>query len=924
MSRPSSRYLRVFAGVCVLCWISFVAIPFAQARDGRSRTPASPFEELPGPSSPVHAGVIVAISPLCPGAGPSRSGAAAPDALAHPPSGKVAGFMNRPRPLFDARSQEAPSVKETAKAVEGAAMPGAAQTASSSASGDANSTGEGFDNEVRRSPTLGNESSAVLTSPVSPFLNRFALDASSVEMLEVELAHVFDGLAASLRDEWARPLDPLLAGSTAPKLGGSEVDASRSPFQTPSQAAPGELQAEPTASPNDMISRTLALTASASAVRAAKRANAVTALAKDMQQLADWAHPIEFSPAAAPERAPSLTSSVVERSQKSPTGFSWLLSKETAVALTAARTVASNAGSDSSLGDDGQNAPGVEQPQKRRRWLDLVKAQAAISAVAREDGQQEQTSAGPFKFLRSIKNLIGSQPATPEERAYASLLEEGVRGPRRLRIADRSTLWLPAGYVFLDAEKAVDLMSGEEGALDEASLGLILPSTGTPTWMAYIDLIEHGYIKDGDAKALGAKERLSALVAASGTGARNGLTVGEWITPPKYSAATHILSSCVSVRDGANPNVEARLVNCASFALGRRGAVKVLVAGEISNLPSFANEAAMLAEKITYDPDARYEGFVPDEDQSADYGLLALAGGAVGLKNILALVAAAGAGKAQTLLLSTIISYWEAILTALIAGALGIRWFLASRPQKEQEGDAPRNAIRPPLWKAALWAVRSGLRCLFERRAAPTRFVEARAEKVGNEPNSPPTRARTVGGFAIWRRRLSFNFGFPRRDSKARLEAEPSLREGEIEKRDGKQAEMAAGQAPTSGSLLGLGPGQEGAAPSQSREDSFSRTSAPPERLADAIATNAGNLNRLASVMRSKAETVTSKPGASEPPRARSAGAPNAAASTKIEDPTGVDAGPAALALFDLVEPGDAEAVSMAVSAHEAVQKAHG
>lgn len=76
--------------------------------------------------------------------------------------------------------------------------------------------------------------------------------------------------------------------------------------------------------------------------------------------------------------------------------------------------------------------------------------------------------------------------------------------------------------------------------------------------------------------------------------------------------------------------------------------------------------------------------------------------------------------------------------------------------------------------------------------------------------------------------------------------------------------------------------------------------------------------------MRSKAETVTSKPGASEPPRARSAGAPNAAASTKIEDPTGVDAGPAALALFDLVEPGDAEAVSMAVSAHEAVQKAHG
>ena len=799
----------------------------------------------------------------------------------------------------------------------------AAQTANNPVPEDVKFTVKRFDDEVRQRPSLANTGSVVLASPVSRFVYPASAEMFGVDF-QVKPIFAFVGAWASFLDDRGRPSALLFAGLATPKLEGHEVDVNESPLRRPSRFAHENPSIEAGAEASDMVSWTSYPTVSPSAARGRKSAPAPQ-LAKDIQLLSEMMPPIEFPGAAEPEKGLVASPSAVQRPWDGRAGFAWLLSGRTAAPTVGSLADFNSNASDALLHSDGQHGPEVEQARKPQLWLDLLKAQAANGARTREDGQRESESAGQFKFLRAIKQLIRSQPAIPEERAYALLLEEGVRGPRRLRIADQATLWLPAGYVFLDAEKAAALMSGDEGEVDEGNLGLILPSMGIPTWMAYIDLIDQGYIRDRDAKALEAKEQPPASAATSGVRAHNGsarFTAGEWIAPPKYSAAKHVLSSCVSARDGG-------LVNCASFTLGRRGAIKILVAGEISNLASFEGEAETLAEKINYDQAARYEGFIPNEDLSADYGLVVLSGGIFGLKNILAVVAAAGAGKAQTVLLFQIRSYWEAILTALIAAALGVRWFLVNRPKNRQEADASRHAVRPPLWKAALWAARSGLRRLFETKAAPTRVVEARADTLEKETNAPRTAARLGRSLATWRKSLPWNFRLLKSLAsgpiEAQSEAELLPRDGEIDEGEGKEAGMVAPQTPTPLSALRLSRRQQEVVITHAQASSVSEPSATPERLAAAVATNAGSLNVLASVMRKKAEGVTPRNDSSEPSLGASVSAESKAASNpKAEEHVSTETRTAVFDLFDLVEPGDAEAVSMAVSAHEALQKAHG
>ena len=122
------------------------------------------------------------------------------------------------------------------------------------------------------------------------------------------------------------------------------------------------------------------------------------------------------------------------------------------------------------------------------------------------------------------------------------------------------------------------------------------------------------------------------------------------------------------------------------------------------------------------------------------------------MKSIAAPVAAAGAGKAQDLLLYRILGYWEALLTALIAAALGTYWFLRNRPRGAQETDASRPTAHMPLWKAALWAGRGGLRRLFDKAPAPARLVEARAAPA--ETTQPSHTARPKVRFPAWAEKL--------------------------------------------------------------------------------------------------------------------------------------------------------------------------
>ena len=143
-----------------------------------------------------------------------------------------------------------------------------------------------------------------------------------------------------------------------------------------------------------------------------------------------------------------------------------------------------------------------------------------------------------------------AQAPTNETLSYAALLAQGVRGPVEVRLADRATMWLPANRVYLDGEQARKLLGAGKN-WDNATQGVVLPATSRPDWMAYVSLVDDGYISDQDAKAMDPEAVLGtykAKVAAENPArARQGLSpleVTGWMEAPRYDAK-HRLSSCL-------------------------------------------------------------------------------------------------------------------------------------------------------------------------------------------------------------------------------------------------------------------------------------------------------------------------------------------------------------------------------------------
>ena len=131
---------------------------------------------------------------------------------------------------------------------------------------------------------------------------------------------------------------------------------------------------------------------------------------------------------------------------------------------------------------------------------------------------------------------------TNETLAYAALLAQGVRGPVEVRLADRATMWLPANRVYLDGEQARKLLGAGKN-WDNATQGVVLPATSRPDWMAYVSLVDDGYISDQDAKTMDPEAVLGtykAKVAAENPArARQGLSqleVAGWMEAPRYDA----------------------------------------------------------------------------------------------------------------------------------------------------------------------------------------------------------------------------------------------------------------------------------------------------------------------------------------------------------------------------------------------------
>ncbi len=215
--------------------------------------------------------------------------------------------------------------------------------------------------------------------------------------------------------------------------------------------------------------------------------------------------------------------------------------------------------------------------------------------------------------------------AVEPDAGLAALLAQGREGPVEVRLADRATLWLPAGRVFYPPETARKLLAEAGLEWRETMQGLVAPAGGRLDWFAPVELVDEGHVHAEDAATLDAEKLLAdfratlpALNARRAGTRAPAVTIEGWLSPPALDDKRR-LSVCVSVAS-ADPAAPDRFFNCEGWALGREGAIKVGLAASAEQAERLAREIGALVGAIVFDHGKTYEDYDPATDRAAAYG----------------------------------------------------------------------------------------------------------------------------------------------------------------------------------------------------------------------------------------------------------------------------------------------------------------
>ena len=504
-------------------------------------------------------------------------------------------------------------------------------------------------------------------------------------------------------------------------------------------------------------------------------------------------------------------------------------------------------------------------------------------------------SADPAPAAVPVAQVTAAQAPTNETLAYSALLAQGVRGPVEVRLADRATMWLPANRVYLDGEQARKLLGAGKN-WDNATQGVVLPATSRPDWMAYVSLVDDGYISDQDAKAMDPEAVLGtykAKVAAENPArARQGLSqleVTGWMEAPRYDAK-HRLSSCVGATMLGSKSADDWIVNCSSFALGDQGALKIVVAGQETNYQRFRGESGALIDTIVYDKGKGYDDADLATVKTAPYGLISLMTGDANFKKVTVAQPAAPAPAQKLGLIALLVVYalkfGKMLLFGVAAVFAFVRW-MARKRKSDDKKSAEAQVAAEPIWRRAIQAARARLGSLGE----PAQPVAASPGAAGSELKEARPKTGVGAALAAARAKLP-SLPFPRKGS------EPAA---------------ASNAAPQ---------GEESPATSLARLASMMRTKAPEVP----VQVDLSRLERrpsfgaatAAAVKRSELEVVRPLPGAAPKPAAA------APAPAPWAEPAPEPTPAPTLEPFALIEPGDEAAASIAISARESLREANG
>ena len=283
---------------------------------------------------------------------------------------------------------------------------------------------------------------------------------------------------------------------------------------------------------------------------------------------------------------------------------------------------------------------------------------------------------------------VSAQTAPPSEAARQAELraawqaagKAGTAGPSNIILIDQARLNLAADRFFVPKPEGLRVLRALGNVPDETTfIGLVLSARQNEPWMVVIRYIKEGYIKDDDAKDWNADELLKNISEGVEQTNRDRVARGfpelqvvGWIEPPAYDADTHRLVWSLLGKDKGQPDDTPRNVNYNTYALGRDGYFSLNLLSDSQRIATDKAAARELLAALQYNAGKRYEDFSATTDRVAQYGLMALVGGAVAKK--LGFFALLGAMA---------LKFAKVIFVGVLALGAGIVKFFRRKPQSD-------------------------------------------------------------------------------------------------------------------------------------------------------------------------------------------------------------------------------------------------
>jgi len=290
--------------------------------------------------------------------------------------------------------------------------------------------------------------------------------------------------------------------------------------------------------------------------------------------------------------------------------------------------------------------------------------------------------------------FASAQTATPAEAtrqaelktAWQAASNAGISGPSELTLIDQATLKLPADYFFVPKIEGQRVLRALGNVVDDTSfVGLVVGKRQNDDWLVAIRYIKEGYIKDDEAKNWNADELLKNITEGAEQANKDRLARGfpemqvmGWVEPPAYDASAHRLVWSLLAKHKGEPDDAPKNVNYNTYALGRDGYFSLNLLSSSDRIAGEKPVAHELLDDLRYNAGKRYEDFSATTDRVAEYGLMALVGGAVVKK--LGLFALLGAFA---------LKFAKVIILGVVAFGAGMMKFLRrSKPRGDAAGGA--------------------------------------------------------------------------------------------------------------------------------------------------------------------------------------------------------------------------------------------